>query len=84
MSNFSKDELREIYTKIMPVLGELQTIAIKEDVSFQIDVTSSGRIEITSRVWTENEGGAKTLDKMYIQQTKGSITDGYETIKYES
>ena len=84
MSNFNKEQLQELYTSCLPFLGELQKIAVKEDVSFQLDVTSSGRIEITSRVWTENNKGEKTLDKMYISQTKGSITDGCETIKYES
>lgn len=83
MSNFNKEQLQEIYTNSLLFLGKLQQIAAKENVSFELSVTSSGKIEIISRVWTENDKGEKTLDKMYISQSKGSISDGCETIKFE-
>ena len=84
MSNFTKDDLFEIYNKYLPTFVELAQIAVKNNISFEIDTSASGRIEITSRHWDECEKGGKLLTKHFIRQMDGSIGDGSETTHYES
>ena len=83
MSNFTKENLAELYNKYLPTFGELLEIANKEQIDFEINITASGKIEIISRNWSQTESGSRTLEKIFIRQTKESVSDGEETIVYE-
>lgn len=81
MSNFTKEELYRLYDILLPQLTTLAKESESYNVYFDIAVSPTGRIEFTSREYTQNDKGEDVVRKHYINQTPKSVADGSETYK---
>ena len=78
MSNFSKEQLYQIYGEYLPSFIRLAQLSNEYDVHFELDVSPSGNIKFHSREYaTENN---KDICRSHvITQGKNHVSDGNRT-----
>lgn len=81
MSNFSKEQLSEIYGEYLPMFTKLANEAIRNGVDLSLDIDDKGKISFTSKEWKETDGELKLIAKHYIKQGKDYVADGSEIYK---
>lgn len=81
MSNFTKEELYRLYDIFLPHFTTLAEEANAHGIHLHVDISPEGRIEFTSREYTQNDKGEDVVRKHYIKQTPKSVADGSETYK---
>lgn len=81
MSNFTKNDLYNLFNDLIPNLATMMESAEKNGLYFIIEVSPTGRVELASREYTKSEKGEDICRKHYIYQSPDSVSEGSETYK---
>lgn len=80
MSNFSKEELYEIYGNFLPSFTDLAREANARNIELFLTVDTEGGIRFESRDYFEDKG-SKYVRTHHIKQDIDSVGDGTDTYR---
>lgn len=82
MSTFTKEKLYALHERYMSTFAELAVLAEKENVDFQVKISTTGTISFESNDWFTTDKGKRAVRIFEIEHGKNHVEESSKTYTY--